>query len=71
MLDTIPLRKQEPSQEKLMGWQSDPETLLRFPELAVVGNEAGTDLGNGCCPIGGHVRRQESELLCTDFVNVL
>ena len=54
-----------------MGRQSEPETLLRFPALLIAGHEAVMDLGNGCFPTGGHVRCQESELLCPDFVKVL
>ena len=47
--------------------QSEPGTLLRFPALPIAGHEAVRDLGNGCFPSGGHVRCQESELLCLNL----
>lgn len=64
-------QKPEFSEERLVGGQSEPETLLRFPALLIAGHEPVMDLGNGCFPTGGHVRCQESELLCPDFVKVL
>lgn len=64
-------QKPEFSEERLVGRQSEPETLLRFPALLIAGHEAVMDLGNGCFPTGGQVRCQESELLCPDFVKVL
>ena len=51
-----------------MGRQSKPETLLGFPVFLIAGLETMMDLGNGCFPTGGHVRCQESERLCPDFV---
>lgn len=71
MLNTVPLRKQEPLEERLMERQSEPETPLRLPTLAVAGNEAVIDLGNECCLKGGHVRCRDSELLSTDVFRVL
>ena len=61
-------QKPEVSGERLMGRQSKPETLLGFPVFLIAGLETMMDLGNGCFPTGGHVRCQESELLCPDFV---
>ena len=51
-----------------MGRQSEPEILLGFPVILMARHEAMMDLGNGCFPTGGHVRCQESERLCPDFV---
>ena len=51
-----------------MGRQSESETLLGFPVFLMARHEAMMDLGNGCFSTGGHVRCQESERLCPDFV---
>ena len=64
-------QKPEVSGARLMERQSKPETLLGFPVFLMAGLEAMMDLVSGCFPTGGHVRCQESELLCPDFVSVL
>lgn len=54
-----------------MEMQPECNTLLRFPALTTTEHEAVMDLDNECCPIGGRVMCQESELLSPDFVKAL
>ena len=42
--------------------------ISQTPALPSSGHEAVMGLDNGCCPVGGRGRRQESELLSPDLV---